>query len=87
MIQMEMNLKTKPRLRKNPPYNPNKDYVLYALGFGRAGKFVYYREAEVVADFKRSYGYEPPYLLKTGGGWIAGPVPDDEAKRRREKIQ
>ena len=67
--------------RDQPEYDPDKTYQLYSLGYGSAKGFIEYTEEEVVAEFRKEWGHEPEFLLKHGGGWTVGPVPEKKGRK------
>lgn len=66
--------------RDQPEYDPTKTYQLYSLGYGTPKRFVEYTEEEVIAEFRKDWGKEPEFLLRHGGGWTIGPVPEKNGR-------
>ena len=61
-------------------YDPNENYQLYSLGYRDGNRWVDFTEEEVIAEFRKDWGKDPEVVIKHGGGWTVGPVPEKNGR-------
>ena len=61
-------------------YDPETCHQLYSLGYSNGNVWIDFTREEVIAEFKKDWGRDPEVVIKSGGGWIVGPVPEKKER-------